>query len=153
MPNYRLRSNSSDGGGLQPAAWEAAHEVQLSWRQLALHVLEPRPAYQHPSLSPFAFAAAIVADAQRSRDAQGSLPGGSPINGASPRAFGGPGSVGFGPLEGPGSEVLYQRGRGGPLSTGGGAGARRNLTAGLGAAGGYRIESHNEGSLLSRITR
>lgn len=174
------RRSSLGGSSLQAPAWEAAHDVQLSWRQLALHVLEPRPAYQHPSLSPFAFAAAIVADAQRSRwglgdaaglcslvscdlsiislgwwpcvwdpcqyvwskslqrhslcrDAQGGLLGGSPTNGASPRALGGPGSIGFGPLDGTGSEVLYQRGRGGPLSVGGSA--RRNLTAGLGAAG------------------
>ncbi len=69
VPAHRQRSSSWDGS-LQPEAWEGAHEVQLSWRQLAVHVLEPRPAYQHPSLSPFAFAAAIVADAQRSRWAQ-----------------------------------------------------------------------------------
>ena len=186
----RRRSSSSEGGGLAGAAGQQAHELQLSWHQLALHVLEPRLSYQHPSFSPFAFAAAVVADAQRSRwagfggresgcralqlwaslanqgrrltawlhlcptcpprrDAHAGLPGGSP-RGLSPRARAGPGSVGFGPLEGPG-EVLYQRGRGGPLSASGAAGVRRNLSVGLGVAGAHGRHSL-EGSRLCTLT-
>lgn len=61
----------------------------------------------------------------------------------SPRALpgAGPPSLGAGPplLAGGAGEVLYQRGRGGPLSASGlpGSSVRRNLSIGLGMAGGH----------------
>jgi len=42
--------------------------LQLSWRQLAVHVLHPRLSYTHPGLTPFAFAAAgLTPDDPRER--------------------------------------------------------------------------------------
>lgn len=56
-------SPAGAGGDTSPrgsaAAVEAQISLQLSWRQLSLHVLHPRLSYTHPALTPFAFAAAL----------------------------------------------------------------------------------------------
>lgn len=169
-PGPSLQRLGSSRSGSSKAARAAAagaageqHEVELSWHQLAVHVLEPRTQHSHPSLSPFAFASGLVAEAQRGRCTVGGRGGASKLGvPGSPRLAsadlslpgrcrgslleeGGPGLSssrdGASPrfLAGPGSiggagEVFYQRARG-PLSASGAPGVRRNLSAGLNIAG------------------
>ncbi len=70
QPSGSAKSSASspaapDSSSRAPGAAAAPGEqlsLQLSWRQLSLHVLHPRLAYTHPALTPFAFAAALAGD-------------------------------------------------------------------------------------------
>ena len=132
----------SSAAGLE--AGQQQQELQLSWQQLSLHVLTPHLSYTHPGITPFAFAAAFAAGGTHRRGSQHSNLGAG--GGGSPRAApGSPRSISLAPPGGAppaasASEVLWQRGRG-PLSASGAAaaGVRRNLSVGLGLAGGPAI--------------
>jgi hypothetical protein len=70
-PQRHAQPDSSPSvGGASPAGqsdrWRAGAglEAALSWRQLSLHVLHPRLPYMHAGVTPFAFAAGVLADGQ-----------------------------------------------------------------------------------------
>ena len=148
-----LRAAYAAGGGPTPqpgklgsstAGCEAVQqqELMLSWQQVSLHVLTPHLSYTHPGITPFACAAAFAAGGSHRRGSQHSNLGGG--GGGSPQAApGSPRSISLAPPGGAAraasaSEVLWQRGRG-PVSSSGAAaagGVRRNLSVGLGLAGG-----------------